>query len=76
MIVTAIVTGVFHFLIYSPNYASAATITPLWYGLIMPIVEAAIFSLVRGYTDSTRASMAAHLTFGLFAVIKLLALAG
>ena len=42
----------------------------------MPAIEAAIFSLVRSYTDSTRASMAAHLTFGLFAVIKLLALSG
>ncbi len=76
MIVTAILAGVFHYLIYSPNYASAATITPLWYGLIVPIIEAAIYSLVRGYTGSTRAAMAAHLTFGLFAVIKLLALAG
>ncbi len=76
LIVTATITGAFHFLIYSPNYASAATITPLWYGLIIPAIEAAIYSLVRSYTDSTRASMAAHLTFGLFAVIKLLALAG
>ena len=32
--------------------------------------------MVRGYTNSTRASMAAHLAFGLFAVIKLLTLAG
>ena len=30
MIVTATITGVFHYLIYSPNYANAARFTPFW----------------------------------------------
>lgn len=76
LVVTATMTGIFHLLVYSPNYATTSNFTPLWYGLVVPALEAAIFSMVRGYTDSTRASMAAHLTFGLFAIIKLLALAG
>ncbi len=76
MIAVATLTGIFHMLVYPPNYNTASALTPIWYGLIIPIIEAIIFSSVRGYTHSTRASMAAHLTFGLFAVIKLLILAG
>ncbi len=76
MILTATLTGVFHYLLYPPNYPTASTLTPLWYGLIIPALEAVVFSMVRGYTNSTRASIAAHLTFGLFAVLKLLTLGG
>ncbi len=76
LVITATITAIFHLLIYPPNYAGTSSVAPLWYGLVIPGIEAAIFSMVRGYTDSTRASMAAHLTFGLFAIIKLLALAG
>lgn len=73
MAITAALTGAFHMLVFPPNYNTTAPITPLWYGLIVPIIEAIIFSMVRGYTGSTRAAIAAHVAFGVFAVIKLLA---
>jgi membrane protease YdiL (CAAX protease family) len=72
----AALAGIFHLLIYSPNYATASSFTPLWYGLAIPILEAILFGAVRGYTGSTRASIAAQIAFGLFAVLKLLALVG
>lgn len=76
IIATAVLAGVFHLLIYPPNYATTAPITPIWYGLAMPLLQALLFGMVRGYTRSTRASIAAHAAFGLFAVLKLLAVVG
>lgn len=75
VLATALITGAFHLLIYPPNYSTTASLTPIWYGLIVPIIEAIFFSLVRSYAQSTRASIAAHVAFGVFAIIKLLAVA-
>lgn len=74
LLAAAALTGIFHYLIYSPNYATTSPLTPIWYGLIIPALEAILFGAVRSYTHSTRASIAAHLIFGLFAVLKLLTL--
>ncbi len=74
ILVTAGITGVFHMLIYPIN--SVSPLTPLWYGLLIPIIEAIIFGMVRNSTHSTRAAIAAHIAFGLFAVVKLLTLTG
>lgn len=74
ILVTAGITGVFHMLIYPMNSLSA--ISPIWYGLLIPIIEAIIFGMVRNSTHSTRAAIAAHIAFGLFAIVKLLTLTG
>jgi membrane protease YdiL (CAAX protease family) len=71
---TATISGGFHMLLYPINATSL--FTPLWYGLLIPIIEAVIFGMVRNSTHSTRAAIAAHVAFGLFAVVKLLTLAG
>lgn len=76
LLLAAVVSGVFHALVYPPNYNTASTLTPLWYGLLIPIIEAALFGLVRASSQSTRAAIAAQAAFGLFAVVKLLALTG
>lgn len=76
ILVTAVISGIFHLAIYSPNYNTSSSITPLWYGLAIPIVEAILFGMVRRATGSTRAAIAAQAAFGLFAVLKLLALSG
>ncbi|MEP7292039.1 MAG: type II CAAX endopeptidase family protein [Chloroflexota bacterium] len=76
LLATAVIVGVFHMLIYPPNYNTTSALTPLWYGLLVPVLEAIFFSLVRANTGSTRVSIAAHAAFGLFAVLKLLTLAG
>lgn len=76
LLALAALAGVFHLLIYPPNYNTASTITPLWYGLVIPALEALVYGLVRASLGSTRASIAAQIAFGLFAVLKLLALAG
>lgn len=72
----AALTGIFHLLIYPPNYNTPSSIAPLWYGLAIPVLEAILFSAARNAIRSTRASIAAQIAFGLFAVLKLLALAG
>jgi len=74
ILVTAVITGAFHYLIYPMT--SISPLTPIWYGLAIPIIEAIIFGMVRNSTQSTRAAIAAHIAFGLFAVIKLLTLTG
>jgi membrane protease YdiL (CAAX protease family) len=76
LLATALLTGVFHLLLYPPNYNTTSSFAPIWYGLLVPVIEAIIYSLVRANTNSTRASIAAHIAFGLFAVLKLLAIAG
>jgi len=76
LIAAALLAGAFHLLVYPPNYATASSITPIWFGLVIPFVEAVLYTGVRGYTQSTRAAIAAQMAFGLFAVIKLLSLTG
>ncbi len=76
LIAASLGAGVFHLALYPPNYHTLSSLVPLWYGLLIPAVEALFFGLVRGYTGSTRASIAAQVAFGIFAVLKLLAIAG
>lgn len=72
----AALASVFHFALYPPNYNTTSTITPIWFGLVVPLIEALFYNLVRGYTGSTRAAIAANVAFGIFAVLKFLAIAG
>ena len=76
ILLTAVLTGLFHMLVYPPNYNTTSALTPLWYGLIIPVVEAVLYGMVRASTKSTRAAIAAQAAFGLFAVVKLLMLTG
>jgi membrane protease YdiL (CAAX protease family) len=76
LLATAVITGGFHLLVYPPNYNASNAITPYWYGLALPVIDAVIFGMVRASSKSTRAAIAAHVAFGLFAVVKLLMLTG
>jgi membrane protease YdiL (CAAX protease family) len=70
LIVTAVLYGVFHMLAYPPRYAGVTQTTVIWYGLILPILQGMVFSVNRAATGSTRAAIAAHVAFGLFALLK------
>lgn len=70
----AAVYTVFHLLAYPPDYLNATGITSIWYGLMLPFLDGLIISAVRAHTGSTRAAVAAHIAFGLFALVKALAL--
>jgi membrane protease YdiL (CAAX protease family) len=69
LIVCALAYALFHQLAYS------APATPLWYGLTLPLLAGLFITAVRMYTGSTRAAIAAHMAFGLFAVLKALTFA-
>lgn len=49
---------------------------PLWHALAAPFLAGLVFTGVRAYTGSTRAAIVAHAAFGLFALLKLVALLG
>jgi len=76
ILLAAILSGIFHWLIYPPNYNTLSSVTPIWYGLVIPVLEALVFNSVRAVTGSTRTAIAAQIAFGVFAVIKLLSLIG
>lgn len=76
VVITAVISAAYHFLLYPPNYNTTSSITPLWYGLVAPLIAALLFSTVRGASKSTRAAIAAQVAFGLFAVVKLVTLMG
>lgn len=65
---TAAFHAVFHFAMYPPPAGDQTLL--LWYGLTLPFLDALVFTAVRAYTGSTRASMVAHAIFGAFAVLK------
>lgn len=80
LLAAAAVYALFHALLYPPNYSlmssAAGPFPALWYGLALPFFAGLSIGAVRAATGSTRAAIVAHAGFGLFAVLKLLALAG
>lgn len=58
--------GLFHAFIYTAT-------DNLWHILIAPVVAGLVLSAIRAYTQSTRAAIVAHMGFGLFALLRLLA---
>jgi membrane protease YdiL (CAAX protease family) len=72
-ILTVILAGMFHFLAYS-SAPDGRWVTG-WYGLILPTLDALFFTGVRAVTGSTRASIVAHIAFGIFAILKAFLLA-
>jgi membrane protease YdiL (CAAX protease family) len=73
LVLCSLAYGLFHQLAYSSPTNDA---TLVWYGLALPLLAGLFISGVRVYTGSTRAAIAAHMAFGLFAVLKALTLAG
>jgi len=73
LIVCSMAYGLFHQLAYSSPTNDPALV---WYGLALPLLAGLFIGGVRVYTGSTRAAIAAHMAFGLFAVLKALTLAG
>jgi len=63
----------FHFIAYPPP-GDDRTVA-LWYGLLLPLLDGIFFCGVRAYTGNTRAAIVAHAMFGLFAVLKVFAIA-
>ena len=80
LVLCAALGALFHALIYPPDYSAVAPGTgpfpALWFGIALPFLSGLIISMTRATTGSTRAAIVAHAGFGLFAVLKLLALAG
>ncbi len=76
VLIAAAISAAFHYLIYPPDYVNVSSISPLWYGLVVPLVGAILFGAVRASSKSTRAAIAAQIAFGLFAVVKLVTLTG
>jgi membrane protease YdiL (CAAX protease family) len=73
-VICAAFHAAFHFITYPPPPGDQTVL--LWYGLGLPFLIALVVTGVRAYTGSTRAAIAAHAAFGLFAVLKLLILVG
>jgi membrane protease YdiL (CAAX protease family) len=80
LLLASALSAFFHFLMFPPDYRSAypdiGQFPMLWFGLALPFLDALVISATRAITGSTRAAIVAHAGFGLFAVLKLLALAG
>ncbi len=71
LVATAAAHAVFHLLIYAPT---GGGFTLLWYGLLLPLLEALFYTAVRAHTGSTRAAIAAHFGVGAFNVLRALTL--
>lgn len=80
LLLASALSAAFHFLIFPPDYSQTqpgiGSFPALWFGLILPFLAGMVISATRAVTGSTRAAIIAHAGFGLFAVLKLLALAG
>ncbi|GIL08608.1 MAG: hypothetical protein BroJett033_1190 [Chloroflexota bacterium] len=70
LLLTAALYAAFHFIAY------ARPGLPLAHALAAPLLAGLLLTGVRAYTGSTRAAIIAHAAFGLFALLKLLALVG
>lgn len=80
LLLASALSAFFHFLIFPPDYSltqpATGSFPALWFGLVLPFLAALVIGATRAITGSTRAAIIAHAGFGLFAVLKLLALAG
>ena len=75
VVVTTVVFTLLHYAVfyasYQPNYPES---TLLWYGVAYPLLTGLIFSLMKVYTDSTRAVIIMRIGAGLIFVLTALAL--
>jgi len=76
LLLGALLHASFHLIIYPPNYPFVEIGVRLWWGVGVPFLDALVIGVVRAHQRSTRAAIIVHAGFGLFAVLKLLALAG
>lgn len=74
LMLSAAFHAMFHFIAYPPSPENQTIL--LWYGLILPFLDALVFASIRAMTGSTRAAMVAHAAFGLFAVVKVFTFTG
>lgn len=70
-LLTSALYALFHLLAYTSGTPQADY---LGYSFLLPLVSGLIFGAVRLVTGSTRAAMLSHAAFGIFAVLKVLAL--
>ena len=70
LLLAAVAHAAFHYAAY------ARPEIPLWHALVSPFLAGLVFTGVRVYTGSTRAAVVAHAAFGLFALLKVVALLG
>jgi membrane protease YdiL (CAAX protease family) len=71
IVAQAVIYAAFHYLAFTPVYAQGGFV-PWSYGLLAPLLEGIVLGVVRVLTGSTRASIAAHIAFGIFAIAKLI----
>jgi membrane protease YdiL (CAAX protease family) len=67
-LLSGVLYGLFHLIVYSAGPAN------LWYMFVTPLLAGLFFGAVRTHTRSTWAAIAAHVGFGLFALLKVIAL--
>ncbi|MBI5667081.1 MAG: CPBP family intramembrane metalloprotease [Chloroflexi bacterium] len=70
-LLTSALYALFHLLVYTSGTPQT---NDLLYSFLLPLVSGLIFGAVRLMTGSTRAAILSHAAFGLFAVLKVLAL--
>jgi membrane protease YdiL (CAAX protease family) len=68
LLVCALGYGLFHLIAYT-----SAPDVHLWHTFVTPVLSGLVISGVRANTRSTRAAIIAHVGFGIFALLKLLA---
>lgn len=76
LLASALLSALFHLLIYPPNYLNAPALIAIVYGFLLPFLAGLVISAVRAHSGSTRSAIVAHAAFGLFALLKVLVVAG
>ncbi len=73
LVVTAALFTIFHAAVYAAALSGTALV---WFGVVLPLLQASFLGCVRVLTDSTRATIVAHMGMGLVALLAALALVG
>lgn len=78
LVVMALLFALYHFAVFMFLAPQRPTIDfpAAWYGIFAPLLAGLVLGLLRAYTGSTRAVIAAYVGFGLFAVIKFAVVGG
>lgn len=78
LLVTAMLFALYHFAAFMFLAPQRPTIDfpAAWYGILAPLIAGLVLGLLRAYTGSTRAVIAAYAGFGLFALIKFVVVGG
>ncbi len=76
LLMNGIVYAGFHMAMYATNTSGLSSLAGVWFAFVLPLLHGIVIAGFRAYTGSTRAAIAVHAVFGVFAIIKLLTIAG